>query len=140
MELGAVEGIEGAGYDIVMHSETTGWSVASREEEGRRLVLVQGHPEYDPSSLLREYRRDAGRFVHREQDDLPFLPLHCVSPEDWEPLERIHNVIVTGARDPSLIDGYPFDDVGSRAPWPWRSMAVQFFSNVVASVTLNRSP
>ena len=93
-------------------SEDTGWGVAAREEDGHQLVLVQGHPEYDPSSLLREYRRDAGRYVRGERDDLPFLPYHCVSPEDWDRLERIHHEIIDGARDPRLIDDYPFDEVG----------------------------
>jgi len=123
-----------AGYDIVMHSEATGWSVASREEGGHQLVLVQGHPEYDPSSLLREYRRDAGRYVNHERDDLPYLPLRCVSVEDWDSLEELQRKIDHGERDPALIDQYPFDDVGSRAPWPWRSLATGLFTNWLTSV------
>jgi homoserine O-succinyltransferase/O-acetyltransferase len=128
------EALEKAGYDIVIHSEATGWSVASRNEDGRQLVLVQGHPEYDPSSLLREYRRDAGRYVHRERDDLPFLPYHCVAADDWGPLEDVHREIIQGDRDPALIDSYPFDEVGARAPWPWRPMAQRFYANWLTSV------
>lgn len=126
--------LEDAGYDILVHSEATGWGVATREHGGRQLVLVQAHPEYDPSSLLREYRRDAGRYVQHERDDLPFLPYHCVSPEDWELLERTHHEIIDGARDPRLIDDYPFDDVAARAPWPWRTMATRFYANWLTSV------
>ena len=132
------EALEHAGYDVVIHSETTGWGVASREEDGRQLVLVQGHPEYDPSSLLREYRRDAERFVHHERDDSPYLPYHCVSPEDWGLLERTHHEIIEGERDPPLIDRYPFDEVGARAPWPWRSMAKCFYANWLTSVDQGR--
>jgi homoserine O-succinyltransferase len=128
------EALEHAGYDVVVHSETTGWGVASREEDGRQLVLIQGHPEYDPSSLLREYRRDAGRFVHHELDDPPYLPYHCVSPEDWEPLERMHHEITEGEREPLLVDRYPFDEVGARAPWPWRPVATRFYANWLTSV------
>jgi homoserine O-succinyltransferase len=128
------EALELAGYEIVVHSKDTGWGVASRDEDGHRLVLVQGHPEYDPSSLLREYRRDAGRYVRGERDDLPFLPYHCVSSEDWVLLEGIHREIVEGARDPHLIDDYPFEEVGERAPWPWRSMATAFYANWLSSV------
>jgi homoserine O-succinyltransferase len=126
--------LELAGYDIVIHSEDTGWSVASREENGRQVVLVQGHPEYDPSSLIREYRRDAGRYVHRERDDLPYLPYHCVSSEDWGPLEHLHREIIEGERDPAIFDGYPFGDVGARAPWTWRSSATRFYANWLSSV------
>ena len=128
------EALEHAGYNVVIHSDVTGWSVATREEDGRQLVLVQGHPEYDPSSLLREYRRDAGRFVRHERDDPPYLPYHCVSREDWAPLVRMHDEITDGVREPFVIDQYPFDEVGARAPWPWRSMATRFYANWLTSV------
>jgi homoserine O-succinyltransferase len=128
------EALENAGYDIVVQSETTGWAVASRKETGRQIVLVQGHPEYEPSSLVREYRRDAGRYVHHERDDLPFLPYHCVSPEDWDQLERLHLEIIDGDRDRLLIDQYPFDEVGARAPWSWHETAQRFYANWLSSV------
>lgn len=130
-----LKALEHAGYDVVIQSESTGWGVATRQVEDHQLVLVQGHPEYDPSSLLREYRRDAGRYVRHERDDLPFLPYHCASPEDWESLERTHNEVIDGVRDPLLIDQYPFDEVASRAPWPWRSAAVRLYSNWVGGTT-----
>lgn len=126
--------VEGAGYEVIVHSYETGWGVASRDENGHQIVLVQGHPEYHPSSLLREYRRDAGRYVHHLRDDLPFLPYHCVSPEDWERLESIQREIIGRDRDPLLIDQYPFDEVGARAPWSWRSMATRFYANWLSSV------
>ncbi len=123
-----------AGYRIDIESEDVGWSVASREGDGSSLVLIQGHPEYDPSSLLREYRRDVWRYVTHERDDLPCLPLHCVAPQDWEQLESMHNAVIGGQRDPILIEAYPFEAVGERAPWPWRSKAKRLYANWLASV------
>lgn len=128
------ESLERVGYDVLVHSETTGWAAAVREEDGRQLVLVQGHPEYDPWSLLREYRRDAGRYVRRERDDLPNLPSHCVSSDDWEDLERLHHQIIEGDRDPLIFDQYPFDEVGARAPWPWHAAATRLYANWLSSV------
>ena len=127
-----------AGYHIDIESDEFGWSVASREREGFSLVLIQGHPEYDPSSLLREYRRDVGRYVNHERDELPRLPYHCVAPPDWERLDTMHNSIITGRRDRALVDAYPFDEVGERAPWPWRSMAKRLYANWLASVVKRR--
>jgi homoserine O-succinyltransferase len=128
------ESLERVGYDVLVHSETTGWGAAVREEDGRQLVLVQGHPEYDPWSLLREYRRDAERYVRHERDDVPYLPSHCVSPDEWEDLERIHQEIIDGNRDPLIFDQYPFDEVGARAPWPWHAPAIRLFANWLSSV------
>ncbi|MGB8196169.1 MAG: homoserine O-succinyltransferase [Acidimicrobiales bacterium] len=129
------EAVRDAGYEIVIEADATGWTVATRDEDGRALVLVQGHPEYDPSSLLREYRRDAGRYVRGERDETPCLPFHCVAPEDWEGLERFHHEVVLDQRDPEVFETFPFDDLGARSPWPWRSMATRFFTNWVSSVT-----
>jgi homoserine O-succinyltransferase/O-acetyltransferase len=129
------EAVRGAGYEIVIDADATGWTVATRDEDGRTLVLVQGHPEYDPSSLLREYRRDAGRYVRGERDETPCLPYHCVAPEDWERLERFHREVVLDQRDPEVFETFPFEDLAARAPWLWRSMATRFFTNWVSSVT-----
>ena len=65
-----------------------------RTSAGPEVVLVQGHPEYDPSSLLREYHRDARRYVHHERDDLPCLPLRLRRPRG-----------LGAARRPARADG-----------------------------------
>lgn len=133
--------IEAAGYRVALECEAGGWSVATKDVgdgEGCRIVLVQGHPEYDPPSLLREYHRDARRYVFGERDAIPRLPLDCVAPDDWERLHGLHERIVGGERDPSLIETFPFDEVGARAQWPWRDTAVRLYANWMSGV--NRPP
>jgi homoserine O-succinyltransferase len=132
------EALEDAGYDVIIHSDRTDWTVASREVDDRQLVLVQGHPEYDPSSLLREYRRDAGRYVRGERSEEPILPLHCVSPEDWAVLEQFHQEVVLENRDTTLFGKFAFEDMGARAPWAWRALASRFFTNWVTSVVQDK--
>src|SRR6202041_3080086 len=75
--------VRAAGYEVALASEATGWSVVTKRVDRSEVVLVQGHPEYDPSSLLREYHRDVNRYAQHERDELPILPLHCVGLEDW---------------------------------------------------------
>ena len=44
-------------------------------KEGESLfVFFQGHPEYESDTLLREYRRDAGRYLRHETDKYPSVP------------------------------------------------------------------
>ncbi len=40
--------------------------------DGLRFVFFQGHPEYDSVSLLKEYRREVGRFIEGIRDYPPF--------------------------------------------------------------------
>ena len=44
------------------------------KQAGSLLVFFQGHPEYEDTTLLREYRRDVGRFLRGQQAHYPTLP------------------------------------------------------------------
>jgi homoserine O-succinyltransferase/O-acetyltransferase len=129
------EVVRSAGYQVAMHSDGVGWSVITRTRGDTQAVLIQGHPEYDPSSLLREYHRDARRYVLGERDEPPRLPNRCVADDDWEQLEALHHRILAGPRDPAVLEAYPFDAVGVRADWPWRDAAVGLYTNWMTGVT-----
>jgi homoserine O-succinyltransferase/O-acetyltransferase len=131
----AEEHLSAAGYRIAVRSDAVGWAVATRQVARAEVVLVQGHPEYDPSSLLREYHRDVRRYAQYERDEVPVLPYHCVAPADWPALEEMHQVIIGGKRDPDLVAAYPFDEVGARAPWPWHPVAHRLYTNWVNGLT-----
>jgi homoserine O-succinyltransferase/O-acetyltransferase len=134
----AKDALIAAGYRIAMESDAVGWSVATRAIRGSQVVLVQGHPEYDPSSLLREYHRDARRYVHHERDELPVLPVDCVAPDDRAGLEELHHAITGPQREPALVESYPFDEVGAHAGWSWRDAATRLYANWLAGATTGR--
>jgi homoserine O-succinyltransferase len=126
--------LRGAGYQVPLSSDEVGWSVATKRIERTNVVLVQGHPEYDPTSLLREYQRDVRRYVHYERDAVPILPLHCTAKQDEDELQELHRRVTTGERSPLLVETFPFTEIGARAPWPWRSVATQLYTNWLAGV------
>jgi homoserine O-succinyltransferase len=126
--------IRAAGYDVPLYSKDIGWSVATRMVERARLVLVQAHPEYGPSTLLREYHRDARRYVLGTRDERPVLPRDCVAPGDRGLLEELHETITTCERDPELVTSFPFDEVGARATWSWHEQATQLYANWLSGV------
>ncbi len=77
--------LRAARYDVPIGSEDGDWSVATRMVDRCRMVVVQAHPEYGPTSLLREYHRDARRFVLGERDEVPVLPTNCAAPRRLGP-------------------------------------------------------
>jgi homoserine O-succinyltransferase/O-acetyltransferase len=128
-----------AGYQVALrtetlHPESAGWSMATKLVGRSQVVLVQGHPEYGPSTLVREYQRDVRRYAAHERDDLPCLPGGCVAPEDWGALAELARRVTGGERDPALVEAFPFDQAGGRAPWPWRTMAIGLYENWLAGV------
>ncbi len=126
--------VRAAGYEIPLGSEEIGWSVATRRVEDCDVVLMQAHPEYGPTSLLREYRRDVRRFVRHERDGIPVLPQNCSAPEDADRLKSLQRRIAGGERNPVLFESFPFDELEARAPWPWRTAAAQIYTNWLADV------
>jgi homoserine O-succinyltransferase/O-acetyltransferase len=129
-----LDAVQAAGYSVALSSELTDWAVASKSIDGAEVVVVQGHPEYDPPSLLLEYHRDVRRYVNRERDGMPVLPLHCVSDADWGDLEHLQARLAQGERDPELLESFPFSEAAGRADWSWRDTAVKMYTNWMAGV------
>jgi homoserine O-succinyltransferase len=61
------------GYRVLTRSDHAGVDIFTRQLESL-FVFFQGHPEYDASSLQREYMRDLARFLSGERDSYPAIP------------------------------------------------------------------
>jgi homoserine O-succinyltransferase len=66
-------GLASRGYTILTRSTDAGVD-AFVKQSGSLFVFFQGHPEYDERALLREYRRDVGRYLRQEQETYPAMP------------------------------------------------------------------
>jgi homoserine O-succinyltransferase len=67
------EALRACRYTILTRSAEAGVDIFVKQ--GKSLSLYfQGHPEYDERALLREYRRDIGRYLRRERDSFPAMP------------------------------------------------------------------
>ena len=61
------------GYSVL--TRINGGGVDAFIKDGNSLfVFFQGHPEYDADTLLREYRRDVGRYLNNEATTHPSIP------------------------------------------------------------------
>jgi homoserine O-succinyltransferase/O-acetyltransferase len=66
---------EAAGLKVLVETEQGDVHLAV-SEDGFRIVFFQGHPEYDTISLMKEYKREVGRFVFNEVAEYPPFPEH----------------------------------------------------------------
>jgi homoserine O-succinyltransferase len=74
------EDLDAAGLRILAASDDAGVHLAT-SPDGFRIVYFQGHPEYDRTSLLKEYKREVGRFLAGEIDEPPPCPERYFSSE-----------------------------------------------------------
>jgi homoserine O-succinyltransferase/O-acetyltransferase len=58
------------GYRVLTRSGDAGVDTFIKQ----RFVFFQGHPEYESDTLLREYRRDIGRYFKGETERCPSIP------------------------------------------------------------------
>lgn len=72
--------LEAAGLHILAESDVAGVHLAVSPDQFR-IVYFQGHPEYDHHSLLKEFKREALRFLTGEIDVPPPFPEHYSSAE-----------------------------------------------------------
>ncbi len=74
------EQLEAAGLVVLAESPEGGVQMAVSPDQFR-VIYFQGHPEYDASSLLKEYRREARRFLAGELSAPPPFPVNYFSDD-----------------------------------------------------------
>lgn len=69
---------EAAGLRVLVKNAEVGAHLAT-SADGLRLVLLQGHPEYDMMSLLKEYKREVTNYIEGKRPDYPPPPAHYLN-------------------------------------------------------------
>jgi homoserine O-succinyltransferase/O-acetyltransferase len=124
------------GYTVLSWSAETGVDAFVRQR-GSLLLFFQGHPEYQATTLLREYRRDVGRFLAAQRDRYPAEPVGCFTAEQRATLEAFREQAMT-KRDVALLDRFPFAALAPGLQEPWRAAAVAIYRNWLSVVAAAR--
>ena len=123
------------GYALLASSPDVGWSVAARDDGACLVVLAQGHPEYSPDTLLREYRRDVRRFLQGTTAVYPALPGGYLDRAGEGLLEAFAGqaaAVMDAAGAPgavSLMEAFPFDEAARHVRGGWRPSAERIVAN-----------
>jgi homoserine O-succinyltransferase/O-acetyltransferase len=91
------------------------------------FFFLQGHPEYDPGSLLREYRRDVARFLAGERNHYPEMPC-CYFDDSTAAALAIFRQAALGKRRIDLLSNFPAVTEEKLAD-PWREPATLIYTN-----------
>lgn len=117
------------GYSLLSQSLEAGVDAFAREEAGGSLfVFFQGHPEYAADSLLREYRRDIGRYLRGEREHYPAAPRHYFT-RDANALLNIFRARAIADRRAETIADFPMTALEAGLTCRWRRAAVGMYRN-----------
>jgi homoserine O-succinyltransferase len=133
-----LEPLRAAGYTVLSWSAETGADAFTRHDRSL-LLFFQGHPEYEDTTLLKEYRRDVGRYLNAQQAHYPTLPCGYLPPEALHLLGEFRDRALT-SREPALLDSFPFATTAAALRNTWRPAAVAIYRNWLAFISAGRAP
>ncbi|SED81119.1 homoserine O-succinyltransferase [Rhizobiales bacterium GAS191] len=116
------------GYRVLTRSSEAGVDMFVKQWRSL-FVFFQGHPEYDVDSLLREYRRDIGRFLRGESESCPPIPKNYFDARSESALLAFE-AGGRADRSPEMLASFPDDLViRSELVRNWRASAIPVIRN-----------
>jgi homoserine O-succinyltransferase len=129
--------LRAAGYTLLSWSEESGADAFVREERSL-LLFFQGHPEYEETTLLKEYRRDVGRYLNGQQPHYPTLPRGYLSAEAIALLQGFREQALA-KRSATLLESFPFAQVAAGLENSWRASSVALYRNWLSFISAHRA-
>ncbi|MEV6773304.1 homoserine O-succinyltransferase [Nocardia sp. NPDC051030] len=124
--------LRAADVPILLDSSEAEWHLAT-SPDGLRHVYLQGHPEYLPDTMAREYRRDLRRWIADPTLPFPDIPLGYFPTPTYQRL-LAHAELVRTHRNPALLDDLVLPATHTDVALDWSQHSQLFFANWLRAV------
>jgi len=124
------------GYCIVSRSPEVGADMFVKQRRSLS-VYVQGHPEYDPEALFREYRRDIRAAVAGERDRYPDMPRGYFDDATAAEFDEFRRRSQTNGITDAVLN---FPEAGRKVAHDWHEPAVRLYTNWLSYLVEHRHP
>lgn len=121
------------GVNVLVESPEAGIHMAVSPDLFR-MVFMQGHPEYDQISLLKEYRREVTRWFHGTRLDYPPFPENYLRPKAKAILNEYRMALASAKRLGKPLPEFPENLLVPLLHNTWRDTAKVFYSNWIGKV------
>ena len=111
---------------IIIHTHARVHLAANADSS---LVLMQGHPEYDSVSLLKEFKREVGLFAEGLRDDFPPFPDNILHGAGVELLAMHANAVAEAVAAKTVVPEFPESEAAQHVHQDWRPAAEQVYAN-----------
>lgn len=120
------------GYTVLTGSAEAGVNLFVKNGPGTAL-FCQAHPEYEPRSLAREYRRDVARFLRAETHAYPGTPVACFDDTTLTALDAFRT-LAQADRSALRLGDLPLLEPRVDAAEAWQVALLPVFSNWLAAL------
>jgi homoserine O-succinyltransferase/O-acetyltransferase len=132
------DALTSSGYVVLTKSTEAGVNLFVKKKRESLFVHFQGHPEYGPRTLLREYRRDVSRFLRQERETYPSMPREYFDTASTKLLKEFQENALSNPRK-ELMAEFPEVVVARALKNSWRSPAVCIYRNWLRYVASQRT-
>src|SRR5579863_9021383 len=122
------DSLTSCGYSVLTKSAQAGVDLFVKQKRKSLFVHFQGHPEYGPRTLLKEYRRDIKRFLRQERDSYPTLPHGYFTASAAQLLAEFREIALAHPREEQMVF-FPEALVTNSLQNTWQSSAVSLYRN-----------
>jgi homoserine O-succinyltransferase/O-acetyltransferase len=119
--------VRGAGLRVIAETEDGDFHMGT-SPDGVRTIFLQGHPEYDAVSLLKEYKREVDSYLAGDLDAAPPLPIGYLGHEPARLLTHWIDQAID-ARDAGEVLPFPDDEMLPLLDNTWTDTAKAVFNN-----------
>jgi homoserine O-succinyltransferase len=115
------------GYQVLSRSEDAGVDAFCRREKSL-FLFFQGHPEYESTTLMLEYRRDVARYLRGESENYPSMPRGYFDGTTMAQLKQVEMEAIANRHEmlqkrvSATMEGVTIDNT-------WRSTAAGIYRN-----------
>jgi homoserine O-succinyltransferase len=124
-------------YTILTRSAEAGVDTFVKQKKSL-FVFFQGHPEYDERALLREFRRDIGRFLRRERETYPETP-HGYFDDNAAVVLAAFRERALSERREELLDNFPAALVEGRLKPMCGSSTTRVYGNWLSHLSAQKA-
>jgi homoserine O-succinyltransferase len=117
-----------AGYVVLTKSAHAGVDAFVKKKHESLFVHFQGHPEYGVHTLFKEYRRDIKRFLNRERETYPTMPVGYFDASAAVLLNGFQRTAIAD-RQANVMSFFPEQAVISGLQKGWHSTAACMYRN-----------
>lgn len=122
------EQLTDAGLHVLIAGKEPGVQLAV-SPDGFRTVFMQGHPEYDSISLMKEYKRDVRKYLQGALEQYPPIPQHYFDHHTKALFDEYKDRVFTAQANETPIPEFPEKLVHHRLPNTWHDSGEALVGN-----------
>ena len=116
-----------SGLDVIIADDIPGVHLVANPDNS--LVLMQGHPEYDGVSLLKEYKREVGLYFSGQRAEYPEPPVAMLNASGVKLAEAHRDLVMEAFKASKTQPEFPEHKLGECLVIPWQIASKQVFRN-----------